>query len=48
MEYRKPEMLLVSSAMDAIQSGISKHSPNLDSTEPNFPSPGPAYESDEQ
>ena len=48
MEYRKPELLLVSKATDAIQSGIDKNSPNVDAQTPGFPSPGAAYESDEQ
>jgi hypothetical protein len=47
MEYRKPEMLLVSRAAEAIQSNLAKNSPSPDSLEVGFPSAGAAYEADE-
>jgi hypothetical protein len=47
MTYRKPEILLVSEAVDAIQSSLDKALPPPDSANSLFPSAGAAYEADE-
>jgi hypothetical protein len=47
MEYRKPEILLVMPASEAIQSSLDKGTGNLDSDGGILPSAGPAYQADE-
>ncbi len=47
MEYRKPEILLVMAATEAIQSSLAKGSDKPDSEGGILPSTGPAYQADE-
>jgi hypothetical protein len=47
MEYRKPEILLVMSAAEAIQSSLDKGEPLPDSDGGPIPSNGSAYQADE-
>lgn len=47
MEYRKPEMLLVLPAAEAIQSNLSKGGMPPDSDGGPLPTTGSAYQADE-
>lgn len=47
MEYRKPEILLVMPAAEAIQSSLAKGAPLPDSEVGPIESTGPAYQADE-
>jgi hypothetical protein len=47
MEYSKPEIVLVGSAVDAIQSSLDKGIVATDSTVPHEMTPSAAYEADE-
>ena len=47
MEYRKPEILLVVAATEAIQSSLAKGSDQPDSDGGPLPSTGAAYQADE-
>jgi hypothetical protein len=47
MEYRKPEVLLVLPAVEAIQSNLTKGMPFGDSNGGPLPSSGSAYQADE-
>jgi hypothetical protein len=47
MEYRKPEMLLVLPAAEAIQSNLAKGMPRPDSDGGPIESTGSAYQADE-
>jgi hypothetical protein len=46
VEYAQPQLILLSSAVDAIQGTMSKPVGNPDSAAPHQPSPA-AYEADE-